>query len=109
MQDSLFAPTHVVVRHAEDLSCPRCRCPVYRIPRRWVDRALHAFHPVRRYCCRSIVCSWEGTVRVPAAGRPTPSHSDTVYDRHRRLEASIGIPATPPVKEPISSRPPVGA
>jgi hypothetical protein len=52
--------------------CPRCKGPVYRIRRRFADRVLSLFVPVRRYRCSSWACGWTGTLRLkgdpPASG-----------------------------------------
>lgn len=58
-------PLHV--RTAGKPDCPRCHGSVYRVPRRWLDFCTSWFRPVRRYCCRSLGCGWEGTMRAGAS------------------------------------------
>lgn len=43
-----------------DLSCPRCGGPIYRVHRKWYDRLLSLYAPVRRYRCRNTACRWKG-------------------------------------------------
>jgi len=43
-----------------DRLCPRCGSELHRIHRRWYDRVLNAFVPVRRYRCRNRDCGWVG-------------------------------------------------
>jgi len=45
-------------------ACPRCKGSAYRVPRRLVDRVMSRFVWVIRYRCRSMVCGWEGNLRV---------------------------------------------
>jgi hypothetical protein len=45
-------------------TCPRCKGPAIRIPRRWVDLLMSAFISVNRYRCPSTECGWEGNLRV---------------------------------------------
>ncbi len=40
--------------------CPRCNGGLHRIHRRWRDRALNLFVPIRRYQCKSQECGWRG-------------------------------------------------
>jgi len=44
--------------------CPVCNASTHRIPRRFIDRLLSIFMPVRRYRCQSMKCTWEGNLRV---------------------------------------------
>jgi hypothetical protein len=44
--------------------CPVCNAPTHRISRRFIDRLLSIFMPVRRYRCQSMKCTWEGNLRV---------------------------------------------
>jgi predicted RNA-binding Zn-ribbon protein involved in translation (DUF1610 family) len=48
------------VGSAGTVVCPRCGGSVQRIRRRWIDRMLSAFAPLRRYRCHSPRCGWEG-------------------------------------------------
>jgi hypothetical protein len=34
-----------------------------RIKRRFVDRIVSLFTPLRRYRCRNVACEWEGNLR----------------------------------------------
>ena len=45
-------------------SCPRCRGPAIRVPRRFVDLLTSMFITVSRFRCKSKDCGWEGNVRV---------------------------------------------
>jgi len=60
---------------AQGPRCPRCEGPVIRVRRRFVDRLLSRFVPLRRYRCPRFGCSWEGNLRDerdgPAAAPPT--------------------------------------
>jgi hypothetical protein len=40
--------------------CPLCHSNLQRIHRRWYDRLLNPYLPVRRYRCHSPDCSWSG-------------------------------------------------
>jgi len=59
------------------LRCPRCSGSIRRVHRRWGDRVVSWFVPVRRYRCANRECHWCG-IRVatsrhdpePAAARP---------------------------------------
>jgi hypothetical protein len=42
--------------------CPGCYGPVYRVPRRVIDRLISLVSPRHRYECRSPDCCWEGTL-----------------------------------------------
>lgn len=53
------------VRHPD---CPSCGAELFRVQRTGIDRLVSVFKPVRRYCCMSTACGWEG--RLPA----DPSH-----------------------------------
>jgi len=44
--------------------CPVCNASTHRISRRFIDRLLSIFMPVRRYRCQSMKCTWEGNLRV---------------------------------------------
>jgi len=44
--------------------CPVCNAHTHRIPRRFIDRLLSIFTPLRRYRCQSMKCTWEGNLRV---------------------------------------------
>jgi hypothetical protein len=48
------------------LRCPRCGGTVHRVHRRWGDRVLSWFVPVRRYRCSKGGCRWCG-LRVAAS------------------------------------------
>jgi hypothetical protein len=52
-------------------SCPCCHGPVYRVPRRFVDRCLSLFMPVHRYRCGEMGCSWEGNLQAQQPPRPS--------------------------------------
>jgi hypothetical protein len=41
-------------------ACPRCGGEVHRIHRRWYDRLLNLYIPVRRYQCKDADCRWRG-------------------------------------------------
>ena len=43
-------------------SCPDCTARLVRIARRPVDRLQSLFVPVKRYRCRTFMCSWEGNL-----------------------------------------------
>lgn len=60
-------------------SCPHCHSALSRVPRRAFDRLLSLFVPVRRYRCRAVACSWEGTLRDRHL-RPAPD----AHDAYRR-------------------------
>lgn len=45
-------------------ACPRCKGSAYRVPRRLVDWLMSRFVWINRYRCRSMVCGWEGNLRV---------------------------------------------
>ncbi len=45
-------------------ACPRCKGSAYRVPRRLVDWLMSRFVWISRYRCRSMVCGWEGNLRV---------------------------------------------
>ena len=42
------------------LRCPRCCGGVHRVHRRWGDRVVSLFVPVRRYRCSNRECGWCG-------------------------------------------------
>lgn len=73
-----------VVRSAGGAACPRCDSPLERVPRRWRDRVLSLWFPVRRYRCTGWQCGWEGVLLRRADGtapaRPRPA---TRTDRRR--------------------------
>jgi hypothetical protein len=50
-------------------TCPRCGGAVERIRRRFIDRVLSLFRPVRRYRCENFLCHWEGTCPVNPSPR----------------------------------------
>ena len=64
------SPTPVRDRNAETsntasaCACPRCQGSAYRVPRRLVDWLMSRFVWINRYRCRSMVCGWEGNLRV---------------------------------------------
>ncbi|MBN1135296.1 MAG: hypothetical protein JXM73_01850 [Anaerolineae bacterium] len=43
-----------------NLKCPRCGGEVHRVHRRWRDRLLNLYVPVRRYQCEDPDCGWRG-------------------------------------------------
>lgn len=43
-----------------DAQCPRCGGELTRIHRRWLDRMLNLFVPLRRYRCKNNECTWQG-------------------------------------------------
>jgi hypothetical protein len=45
-------------------TCPRCKGPAVRIPRRLTDLLLSMFVTVGRFRCASEDCGWEGKMRV---------------------------------------------
>ena len=51
----------------EKVPCPRCGEIAYRIKRRWTDRVVSLFKPVKRYQCS--FCDWEDLI----ARAPKPS------------------------------------
>jgi hypothetical protein len=57
-----FAPAPSTPMNAP--SCPMCGGPLRRIHRRFIDRVLSLFRPVRRYRCPQPTCRWEGNVPV---------------------------------------------
>lgn len=54
---------YVLSRARYKPSCPVCHGPVYRVPRRALDRFISLFAEVRRFRCMSPTCVWEGNVR----------------------------------------------
>jgi uncharacterized membrane protein YeaQ/YmgE (transglycosylase-associated protein family) len=56
--------------------CPQCRRSgssghLMRVHRRFIDRVMSLFRPLRRYRCQSRDCDWEGNLpagRTPARG-----------------------------------------
>jgi hypothetical protein len=48
------------------LRCPRCGGGVHRVHRRWGDRVVSLFVPVRRYRCSNRECRWCG-IQVAAS------------------------------------------
>lgn len=56
-----------------EVHCPRCQAVAYRVRRRWIDRLISLFRPVRRYRCQEFRCGWEGNIHVTdlKAARPT--------------------------------------
>jgi hypothetical protein len=46
----------------DGMKCPRCNGSICRIRRRFVDRFVSLFTPVRRYQC-SNYCGWESNLR----------------------------------------------
>jgi hypothetical protein len=63
------------------LRCPKCGGSLHRVHRRFLDRAISRFVPVRRYRCSNHECHWNG-LRVgksqPAVSRQ--SRSEAVRD-----------------------------
>jgi hypothetical protein len=49
-------------RDTSSSACPRCRGPLYRVPRRLIDRLFSARR--RRFQCQSLACSWEGNLPI---------------------------------------------
>lgn len=47
-----------------EVHCPRCQAVAYRVRRRWIDRLISLFRPVRRYRCHEFRCDWEGNIPV---------------------------------------------
>ncbi|MDO9468819.1 MAG: hypothetical protein Q7J36_16085 [Thiobacillus sp.] len=45
-------------------TCPRCKGPAVRVPRRLVDLLLSMFVTVGRFRCIAEDCGWEGRMRV---------------------------------------------
>lgn len=45
-------------------TCPRCKGPAVRIPRRLPDLLLSMFVTVGRFRCTAEDCGWEGRMRV---------------------------------------------
>jgi hypothetical protein len=43
--------------------CPKCGAPFVRVHRRFADRLLSVFNPVRRYGCINQICAHEAIVR----------------------------------------------
>lgn len=43
-----------------ELKCPECGSELSRVHRRWSDRVVNAFAPVRRYQCKNHDCYWQG-------------------------------------------------
>lgn len=66
-------------------TCPECGAAVDRIARRWLDRLLSLFTPVRRYRCRSMACGWEGQLRNRRFSLPAS-------DREKRYDRRIDAP-----------------
>lgn len=61
-------------------SCPKCGGPLHRVHRKWYDRFICLYVPVRRYRCHNAECHWKG-LRVgrhhesPRRRRsPSPAH-----------------------------------
>lgn len=55
-----------------DIECPRCGGELARIHRRWPDRVLSLFVPIRRYQCQNQECTWRG-LRVYRSKRGMPA------------------------------------
>lgn len=59
------------------LRCPKCGGAIHRVHRRWHDRLISFYVPVRRYRCADGQCHWQGRrvdtthgpARPPAADR----------------------------------------
>lgn len=54
------------------LKCPRCGSGMHRVHRRWHDRLVDLYVPVRRYQCEDPDCRWRG-LRVKPLGRDRSS------------------------------------
>lgn len=54
----------VVSYSSPGCTCPRCKGPAVRIPRRLTDLLLSIFVTVGRFRCVSEDCGWEGRMRV---------------------------------------------
>jgi hypothetical protein len=55
------------------LRCPRCGGPIHRVHRRWGDRVVSWFIPVRRYRCSKRECRWCGIRVVGSQHGPEPT------------------------------------
>ncbi len=56
------------LRHSR--SCPLCAGPTDRVARRWWQRLLSWWLPVRRFQCRSLACGWDGALHGPPGRGP---------------------------------------
>jgi hypothetical protein len=65
---SFSAPFGPSRRRSPYPHCPLCYGSLYRLPRRLSDRLISVVVPVRRYCCFSNDCGWEGRLRICGAG-----------------------------------------
>lgn len=68
--------------------CPRCRSPVYRIKRRFIDLVISLFAKVHRHRCRSRNCGWEGNFRVKDLAPQGESRAEMYQGSDRILEGS---------------------
>jgi hypothetical protein len=57
------------------LRCPRCGGGVHRVHRRWGDRIVSLFVPVRRYRCSNRECRWCGVHVAASRNVPEPTVS----------------------------------
>ncbi len=44
--------------------CPDCGGYTFRVRRRYIDRLISLFKPVRRYQCQDYNCMWRGNILV---------------------------------------------
>ncbi len=55
--------------------CPKCGGAIDRVHRRWYDRLICLYVPVRRYRCRTLSCRWRGlrvgSHHTPVQRRPS--------------------------------------
>jgi hypothetical protein len=58
-------------RIARGICCPACTGNLERIARRWPDRMLSLWVPVRRYRCTAQTCGWQGVLRRWSDMAPT--------------------------------------
>jgi hypothetical protein len=42
--------------------CPRCAGAITRVRRHTIDRVIAVIFPRHRYRCKSLQCTWEGTL-----------------------------------------------
>lgn len=62
--------TQQATEPTQEGECPLCHGTVYRIPRRTLDRLLSRFVLVHRYHCGTMICGWQGAMRVKRQPQP---------------------------------------
>jgi hypothetical protein len=72
---------------SDPVACPQCRGALVRIPRRFSERLVSLFTPLRRYRCPSHTCGWEGNLRQSRAA-PTGADAPTYASDRSGPESS---------------------